>query len=307
MAESWLFLTCRLPRRQDEERIEVWKRLRSAGAVPVGAAFVLPDTPAAVETMDWIRADVVAAGGEAVLLRSALAGGLDDVGLQGRFRQARAADWRQLLVEVEALRPDDQADFRERVAGLRRRAAELTAIDWFKAPGSTESMAALERLERGLPIRPAVPIPRNLPSPSAVQGMIWTTAPGIGLDAIACAWLLRRLLDPGARIVFGIGVLEAGTLRFAVPGGDFPRQGGSCAFTALLAWSGLADPALQVIEQIVADLERSDGRYRRPEAIGVACAIAGIQAGLQRDEARLERGMLLLDSLYAGVPGRRGG
>jgi hypothetical protein len=74
----------------------------------------------------------------------------------------------------------------------------------------------------------------------------------------------------------------------------------------LLARSGIKDPALNAIGEIVHDIDLKDGKFAREEASGIARLIDGLAASGLPDAQRLERGGALFDDLYAYFRGRRG-
>ena len=56
--------------------------------------------------------------------------------------------------------------------------------------------------------------------------------------------------------------------------------------------------ALSRIAAIVHDLDLKDGRFGAPECSTVGAMIEGLQLAYQNDEALLEQGITLFDSLY---------
>ena len=105
------------------------------------------------------------------------------------------------------------------------------------------------------------------------------TRHGVHVDRIACAWLVRRFIDPAARFKFvpprGY-VPEEGELRFDMFQAEFTHQGDSCSFEVLLARTGLRDPGLQVIAEIVHDIDLKDAKFGREETAGIKSLIAGV-------------------------------
>jgi hypothetical protein len=61
---------------------------------------------------------------------------------------------------------------------------------------------------------------------------------------------------------------------------------------------GIEGPPLSRIAAIVHDLDLKDGRFGAPECSTVGAMIEGLQLAYQDDEALLEQGMTLFDSLY---------
>lgn len=66
--ESWLLLQFQLPPGKSSGRVAIWRRLRALGALGLGgAAYALPDDAEGRESFEWLRRDIVALGGEALL------------------------------------------------------------------------------------------------------------------------------------------------------------------------------------------------------------------------------------------------
>ena len=137
----------------------------------------------------------------------------------------------------------------------------------------------------------------------------WVTRLGVHVDRIACAWLIRRFIDPGARFKFVSGKGYApsfGELRFDMFEAEFTHEGDRCSFEVLLGHAGLTDPALQAIAEIVHDIDLKDGKFGRDEAGGVKALIAGVAMAHRSDEERLTRGGAIFDDLYEHFSRKRG-
>src|SRR5438045_5712083 len=69
MAEPrWLLLAYQLPTRLSNARVKTWRRLQQLGAVPSrNSVYVLPNTEQCREDFEWLRAEIVALGGEATV------------------------------------------------------------------------------------------------------------------------------------------------------------------------------------------------------------------------------------------------
>ncbi|HET7296834.1 MAG TPA: chromate resistance protein ChrB domain-containing protein, partial [Gemmatimonadales bacterium] len=152
--------------------------------------------------------------------------------------------------------------------------------------------------------RGAVAVPRR------VRGRTWVTRAGVHVDRIASAWLIRRFIDPEARFRFvGSGEHRAAPdeLRFDMFDAEFTHEGDRCTFETLASRFGLADPALTAIGELVHDIDCKDGKFGRGETPGFERLIGGIARRHASDAARVERGAALLDDLYEGFGGGRGG
>jgi len=135
----------------------------------------------------------------------------------------------------------------------------------------------------------------------ALVGRTWVTRRGLHVDRLACAWVVRRFIDPSARFRFADpNDLRAGPgeLTFDTPQGRFSHQEGRCSVETLVREAGIADDAVRRIAEIVHDLDLKDDRFRHPETAGIERLIAGIVQGHDDDRARLDRGLALFDDLY---------
>src|SRR4051812_1778876 len=82
----WLLLIHRLPPKPDYLRVKVRRRLQRLGAAALkNAVYVLPHGEGAVEDFQWLRREIVADGGEAVLCAAALIDGLTDAEIEALF------------------------------------------------------------------------------------------------------------------------------------------------------------------------------------------------------------------------------
>ena len=117
---------------------------------------------------------------------------------------------------------------------------------------------------------------------------------------MASAWLIRRFIDPQAR--FGFGVDREAVPDHGVPfdmfGVEFSHQAGGCTFETLCSVFGLDAAPLSRIAAIVHDLDLKDGKFGAPECGALGALIDGLQLAYQNDDALLEQGMTLFDSLY---------
>ena len=134
------------------------------------------------------------------------------------------------------------------------------------------------------------------------------TRQDVYVDRIASAWLIRRFIDPDARFKFVSGkgyVPEPGELRFDMFEAEFTHEGDRCSFEVLLSRTGLADPALVAIGEIVHDIDLKDSKFGREETSGIAHLLAGLSITHKGDEQRIERGAALFDDLYRSFRKKR--
>jgi len=132
----------------------------------------------------------------------------------------------------------------------------------------------------------------------------WVTREKPKIDRIACPWLIRRFIDPDARIFFVAAehVLaaadELSAIPFDVPDTDFSHEGELCSFDAFIARFGLSHAPLNAVADIVRGADT--GRFElAPQAAGLAALSFGLSALHDSDEAAVEAGVTVYDALYA--------
>jgi hypothetical protein len=64
----------------------------------------------------------------------------------------------------------------------------------------------------------------------------WATRAGIHVDRAACAWLLRRFVDPDAEFEFvdDADALPSDATAFDMRGVELSHHGGDCSFETIL-------------------------------------------------------------------------
>ncbi len=130
--------------------------------------------------------------------------------------------------------------------------------------------------------------------------MLWATRRGCHVDRTACAWLIRRFVDPGAaEFAFFGDPSEApeGAELFDVVGARLSHRGEDCSFETFLKEYGLEDPVLSEVAEIVHDADLMDEKYGRPESEGLDAIVRGMQLALPDDHALLGH----TDALYGGL------
>lgn len=131
--------------------------------------------------------------------------------------------------------------------------------------------------------------------------MKWATRPGVHVDRAACAWLIRRFIDPGAEFVFPADpvAVPAGATPFDMRGVALGHHQGRCSFeTALTAFGLTTDPALEEIGRIVHEADLADDRYDAPAAAGLDALIRGLTLTGNSDHDTLTVTDRLFDGLY---------
>ena len=145
----------------------------------------------------------------------------------------------------------------------------------------------------------------KLPKRDARGRTVWVTRSRPKVDRIACPWLIRRFVDPGAVFLFvsPSEVMDVAD-RFGATPFDIDRpdvywshRGPRCTFDVMLEEFGLETEPLKHLAVIVrgADTGRPE---LAPESAGLLAASLGLSRMFPDDLAQLEAGMALYDSFY---------
>jgi hypothetical protein len=132
--------------------------------------------------------------------------------------------------------------------------------------------------------------------------MKWVTWEHVGVDRMACAWLIKRFIDPDAEFHFipaGQNPVPAGYEPFDLPGVRLTHHQGHCTFHTILREYQLKDPVLKRIAQIVDEADVVHEVTVEPAAPGLDLICQGIRRISPDDQTALERGSLIYDALYA--------
>ena len=132
--------------------------------------------------------------------------------------------------------------------------------------------------------------------------MKWVTWENIGVDRMACAWLIGRWIDPNSEFNFipvgGKPKSEDGE-PFDIPGERYSHHGGHCTFYALLKENKINDPILKRIAQMVDEADEVQEIAVEPAAFGLDLICRGLRRVSRDDFEAMERGGLIYDALYA--------
>jgi rhodanese-related sulfurtransferase len=135
---------------------------------------------------------------------------------------------------------------------------------------------------------------------------LWVTRRRPKIDRIACPWLIRRFLDPQARILFVDPdqvqnvARESGGVPFDIKDVELSHEGERCSFDTMLKLFGLeSERSLARLALIVRGADTA-----RPDLAAEAAGLHAISLGLSQlagddDHGLLERGFMVYDALFA--------
>lgn len=131
--------------------------------------------------------------------------------------------------------------------------------------------------------------------------MLWVTRPHCHVDRAACAWLIRRFIDPEATFAFAPdreAASQLGGTPFDMRGVELGHHDGRCSFESFLQKYGLADPALRELAAVVHEADVDDDRFQTPEARGLDAVIRALGIVITDDLELLKVTDRVFEGLY---------
>jgi hypothetical protein len=136
--------------------------------------------------------------------------------------------------------------------------------------------------------------------------MRWITRKNASVDRIACPWLIKRFIDPGAEFLFvpapevASAAEQSGAIPYDIGGVELGHVDGRCSFESIILKYGLCDPALDRLAQIVHGADVSEDVGQTPEAAGLKATAHGFaMVHGENDHLKIELETPLYDALYA--------
>ncbi|EPE3531296.1 chromate resistance protein [Pseudomonas sp. LY-1] len=300
-----LSLILSLPTENATVRQRTWRALKASGAAVLrDGVYLMPDRDECRAVLDNLASDVREGGGVAHVLRMEDPEGVNFVALFDRSN-----DFAALLVDVHHLRQtltlDTVQDVLRQVRKLRKSFTTLVEIDFYPGEAQRQADSALCELEQAC-ARTLSP-----DEPHAVEGTItrldrldyqartWATRARPWVDRLASAWLIRRFIDPQARILWLATPADCppDALGFDFDGATFSHVGSRVTFEVLAASFGLEQPAITRIGLVVHYLDV--GGIQPPEATGIESVLAGLRETVDHDDQLLAIASTVFDGLLA--------
>jgi hypothetical protein len=304
----WLVFVTQLPTDDPAGRMKVLRTLETLGCAPLrDGVYLLPDSPENRGGLAKLARFVASIEGSVHVLHVKAADEAQSKAFRGLFD--RSEQYRELVKTVESLKAgfgiSDPVAI-NRVLGKQRRDLEaIAALDFFGSPLRDKAERVLAEMEAR--VRELI-FPDQAPaSPSAGVARAnrtyfrrgWATRKPLFTDRLACAWLIRRFIDPEAVLVWLDKGREAPAtaVTFGYDGATFRNSRNRVTYEEMLASFKLEkDPALMKIGHLVHALEA--GNTRLAEAAGVETLLAGARRRATTDDELLAESEKTFDLLY---------
>ena len=300
---NWLVTVAQLPTEDPASRMRVLRTLESLGAAVVReGVYLLPDTPANRQSLEALSQYIFKSAGSAHVLQVAAASPAQQQAFQRMFD--RTGRYTELIKNVEALRigfgHSDPSAIASVLHKQRREFETIVALDFF--PSEVRSRAEKTIADTDAAVR-------KLMFPGQTQTGInpnerltqrtWATRKPLWADKLACAWLIRRFVDPENKVMWldKSQAVPERAISYAFDGAHFANSESRVTYEEMLAQLGLAkNPALMRIGSIVHFLEA--GGTPVPEAAGVQTLLQGAVRRSQNEDQLLGEAEKTFDLLY---------
>ena len=309
---SALFLT--LPTQPKAIRLRIWRALKTLGCPSLrDGVYLLPESHA--ELFDPLVSEVRENGGQAHVLQLSTHDEAMRTEVLALFDRTKSyAEWHVEVEALNALLPGlDETEARRRWRGVTESLQVLRRLDYYPGAAAQQAQAELDDLRQTLDTRFSKGEPKAQPSHGIARldslkfkGKRWATRSRPWVDRLACAWLIRRFIDPKASFIWladpaGATPPTRGVLGFDFDGARFTHIGSRVSFEVLAASFGLdSDQQLQRIARAVHFLDI--GGIPVAEAAGLELVLAGLRQVHTNDDALAQAAALVFDALYA-TPG----
>ena len=304
---SFIALFVSLPTKASTGRMRVWRSVKALGCATLrDGVYLLPDSADSAAVLGEVAAQAVDVGGSGEVYRLSGRDETQEVALRALFDRGEeyvgiAEELKELGRSLASL---DGAAAARKLQPLVRRFEQVARIDFFPGEAQRQTVSLLDELRDAITRRlsPDEPTARQADVPrldrADYQGRTWATRARPWVDRLASGWLIRRFIDPKARIVWLASPADckADWLGFDFDGAAFSHVGTKVSFETLLASFGLdSAPALIRLGELVHCLDV--GGLPVAEALGIESLLAGLRASEPDDDALLARACEVFDWL----------
>jgi hypothetical protein len=299
----WLLCVTSMLADDPASRMRVLRTLESLGAAVLReGAYLLPESHDNRRSLDTLADYILKSHGSAHVLCVSAASPAQHEAFQRLFD--RSARYGELVKTVESLRvgfgQSDPSAIARVLHKQRRDFEAIAALDFFPGQAKERAQAALAEADTAVRrlLFPAGPQP-GVGAGENLLGRTWATRKPLWADRLACAWLIRRFVDPEAKLAW----LDKNeppppeAIGFAFEGAHFTNTEERVTYEQMLVRLELAaNPALVRIGSIVHFLEVRGTTV--PEALGVQTLLQGALRRATGESALLGEVEKTFDLLY---------
>ncbi len=309
----WTLLLLTLPTQPNAVRLRLWRALKALGCAALrDGAYLLPASQGSL--FEPLAAEARAHGGTALLLELGPRDAAQRGELTALFDRSEAyARWHDDATALQAELPAlAETEARRRLRAAAEALQALRRIDYYPGAAAAQAQSACDALRQALEARFARGEPQAQSDHGIArldiarfQGKRWATRTRPWVDRLACAWLIRRFIDPQARFVWLADPARAprGVLGFDYDGARFTHVGARVSFEVLLASFGLDQDAR--LRRLAAAVRYLDvGGIPVAEAAGLESVLAGLRELHAGDDALQAAAAAVFDALYAAPDGK---
>jgi hypothetical protein len=298
----WLLLVFSLPTAKASERVGVWRKLQTYGALALPASgYVLPSSSINQERFEWLATSIRGSKGQAAVAQVCSFDEFRNEQIEHMFNEARTREYQALEKELKIAAKLTKGDkSKASISRLKRRLQQIVAIDFYGSPIRARIEEAVRQLESD---DGADKSRAGKKSPKDYVGRTWITRPQPGIDRVSSAWLILRYIDPQAKFTFD---KDPRRHPDAIPfdmfnAGGFGHTGNDCTFETLMKSFGLKDSQLKLVAQAIHDADLADEQFGRAEALGIDRILDGWNKQGMANEEVLRKGMEMIEGLYRGI------
>jgi hypothetical protein len=299
----WLMLVASLPIEDPAARMRMLRTLESLGAAVMReGAYLLPDTAACRQGLEHLAEYIAKGAGTAQVLQVLPVSEAQRKAFRALFD--RTARYTDLIKNVDALKVGygiaDPSAIARVLNRQRREFESISALDFFPSDVQERAKAAIATADAAVH-KLMFPTSTHAADKTGEQYIrrLWATRRPLWADRLACAWLIRRFVDPEGSVQWLDKAQECprDAVGFAFDGARFGNSVDQVSFEVMLVRFGLAgNAALAKIGAIVHFLEARDTPV--PEAAGVQTLLQGAARRATNDDELLAEAEKTFDLLY---------
>ena len=301
--QRWLVTIAQLQIEDPASRMRVLRTLESLGAAVMReGAYLLPDSADNRRSLDALGEYATKSGGSVHVLHVSATSQAQGEAFRRLFD--RSARYEDLIKTVESLRvgfgQSDPSAISRVLHKQRRELESIAALDFFPTEARVRAQKTVAECEAEVkkllfPTHSTAPLGRE----ETLLRRTWATRKPLWADRLACAWLIRRFIDPEATMAWldKAEAPPANALGFAFDGAHFANSETRVTYEEMLARLDLAkNPALGKIGSIVHFLEVRGTPV--PEAAGVQTLLQGALRRSPQESELLAEAEKTFDLLY---------